>query len=82
MKTKTKAPRVKATAGMRSEYDFAKGVRGKSAGRLPAGASVVILDPDVAELFPTSRAVNDALRVLAKIIRSTRARRRRSRKSS
>ncbi len=75
------APR-KTGDTMRPEYDFSKGVRGKYAARFAAGTNVVILDPDVADLFPTSAAVNDALRALAKIIRSTRARRRRSRKSA
>ena len=82
MKKTVRTPRVKATAGMRSEYDFSKGVRGNYAARFAAGANVVVLDPDVAEMFPTSSSVNDALRALAKIIRSTRARRRRSRKSA
>jgi hypothetical protein len=67
---------------MRSEYDFSKGVRGKYAARFAEGTNVVVLDPDVAALFPTSTSVNDALRALAKIIRSARARSRRGRKSA
>jgi hypothetical protein len=31
---------------------------------------VVVLDPDVAEIFPDSIAVNEALRMLAKIAQS------------
>ncbi|MGC2461039.1 MAG: hypothetical protein WA446_08730 [Steroidobacteraceae bacterium] len=50
---------------MRSEYDFSDGVRGKYLPRLAKGANVVILDRDVARIFPTSKAVNDALRVLS-----------------
>ena len=49
----------------RPEYDFSKGVRGKYVQRLVKGANVVVLDRDVAKIFPTSKAVNDALRVLA-----------------
>ena len=49
---------------MRPEYDFSSGVRGKYASRLPEGSSVVILDPDVAEVFEDSEAVNRALRTL------------------
>jgi hypothetical protein len=41
---------------MRAQYDFAGGVRGKYLPRLAKGTNVV---------FPTSKAVNDALRVLA-----------------
>ena len=67
---------------MRPEYDFSKGERGKFAARFAAGTNQVILDPDVADVFPTSKAVNDALRALAAIIRSSRTRRGRGRKSA
>jgi hypothetical protein len=50
---------------MRPEYDFAGGVRGKYLPRLAKGANVVVLDRDMAKVFPNSKAVNDALRVLA-----------------
>jgi hypothetical protein len=33
--------------------------------RLAKGANIVVLDRDLAKIFPTSKAVNDALRVLA-----------------
>ena len=49
---------------IRPEYDFSGGVRGKYAARYAAGSNVVVLDPDVAAKFPTSEAVNDALREL------------------
>jgi hypothetical protein len=57
-----------------AEYDFRGGVRGKYAARYAEGTNVVLLDPDVAELFPDSRTVNDALRALVAIA----SRRRRS----
>ena len=47
---------------MRAEYDFSDGVRGKYAARLARGTNVVVLDPDVARVFKTAEAVNDALR--------------------
>jgi hypothetical protein len=47
---------------MRPEYDFSDGVRGKYAAHFARGTNVVVLAPDVAEVFKTSRAVNDALR--------------------
>ena len=53
------------------EYDFSNGVRGKYTQRYAAGSNVVILDPDLAELFPNSEAVNDALRMLVKLARQT-----------
>lgn len=52
---------------MQDEYDFSRGVRGKYAGRYAEGSNVVVLSPDVAEAFPDSDAVNDALRALAAI---------------
>ena len=50
---------------MRAEYDFSGGARGKYARRYAEGVNVVVLDPDVARLFPTARKVNAALRALA-----------------
>jgi len=52
---------------MREEYDFAKGVRGKYAKRFAEGKNIVVLDPDVADLLPDSKTVNDALRTLVRI---------------
>jgi len=54
---------------MRAEYDFSRGVRGKYARRYARGANVVVLDPDVAEVFPSTESVNRSLRALAGIIR-------------
>ncbi len=47
---------------MREEYDFTQGVRGKYATRFAKGSNVVVLEPEVAAVFKTARAVNDALR--------------------
>jgi hypothetical protein len=52
---------------MRAEYDFRGGVRGKYAARYAEGSNIVVLEPDVAEHFPDSRAVNEALRALVAI---------------
>jgi len=52
---------------MRDEYDFTKGVRGKYATRFAEGSNVLVLDPDVANLFVDSESVNDALRTLPEI---------------
>ncbi len=51
---------------MRPEYDFSKGVRGKYVGRFRQGSNVVVLEPDVAKVFKTSKMVNKALRALIK----------------
>ena len=53
---------------MRPVYDFSAGVRGKYAERYAEGTNVVVLDPDVARVFPDADSVNRALRALAEII--------------
>ncbi|HEV2800811.1 MAG TPA: hypothetical protein VGW12_09960 [Pyrinomonadaceae bacterium] len=53
---------------MLDEYDFSQGVVGKYAKQYAEGTNVVVLDPDVAKVFPDSDAVNQALRAIAQII--------------
>jgi len=58
---------------MRAEYDFSelKGrVRGKYVERYRAGTNLVLLDPDVAAVFPDGQAVNEALRLLMKVAKT------------
>ena len=50
------------------EYDFRGARRNPYARRLAAGAIAVVIDPDVAAVFTDAKAVNDALRALAKVI--------------
>ena len=55
---------------LRPEYDgtvLKDGVRGKYAARYQAGTNLVLLAPDVAAAFPTSEAVNEALRLLMQV---------------
>lgn len=71
---------------LRTEYrlsDFkGKGVRGKYLKSYREGTNLVLLDPDVASVFPTAKSVNDALRLVMnaapsagrRTTRSTRAR--------
>ncbi|MFL5388984.1 MAG: hypothetical protein ACJ79C_09675 [Myxococcales bacterium] len=56
------ARRHRETDDMRPEYDFSAGVRGKYAARFAQGSKIVVLAPDVAQVFRTARAVNAALR--------------------
>jgi ketosteroid isomerase-like protein len=59
---------------MRDEYtfDYSKAVRGKHFQRLmKEGANVVVLEPDVAKVFRGSAAVNDALRSLLQVSKTT-----------
>ena len=54
---------------LRPEYhrdDFGDGVRGKYYEDYKAGTNLVLLNPDVAVMFPDEKAVNDALRSIIK----------------
>lgn len=65
-----KKARSKRESGeMLPEYDFSRGVRGKYANRFAKDTIMVVLDPDVAEVFPDRASVNKALRALGDIIR-------------
>jgi hypothetical protein len=64
-----KAKNSKSIDRMLPEYDFSKGERGKYAQKYAEGTNVVVLDPDVAAVFPDAKSVNDALRALVKIAR-------------
>ena len=64
----------KAREELRPEYDFdySKAVRGKYYRRLiEEGSNVIVLEPDVAKAFSDSTVVNEALRSLLDLTRST-----------
>ena len=54
------------------EYDFSKARRNPYAARYRKGSNLVALDPDVAQDFPDSESVNEALRALSSIIQRRR----------
>ena len=54
---------------MRAEYDFSGAKRGATAARYAEGANLVVIDPEVLDVFPDGNAVNDSLRALAPVIR-------------
>jgi hypothetical protein len=58
------------------EYDFTGAVRGKYYERYQQGTNVVLLDPDVAQAFKDSEAVNRALRLLLDLAKQEVAQRR------
>jgi hypothetical protein len=53
---------------IRNHYDFSGAVRGKYAKRYAEGTNVVVLDPDVADVFKDAESVNETLRAVARII--------------
>lgn len=57
---------------MRAEYDFSSGKRGVTAARYAEGTNVVVIDPDVLDVFPDAASINEALRALAPVIRRRR----------
>jgi len=63
-----KESRNKAGDGLRAEYDLNKlgpGVRGKYYRKATAGSNLVLIETDLADMFPDSDSVNRALRILA-----------------
>jgi len=72
MRTTKSKKRAPDSDTMRPEYDFSNAVRGVTASRYAQGTNVVVLDPDIAELFPDSRAVNEALRTFSRLARTLR----------
>lgn len=56
---------------LRLEYDLStllkEGVQGKYAHRFREGTNLVLLEPDIAEAFPSDEAVNAALRLVMQL---------------
>ena len=61
-------PAISPNDDLRKEYDLSRlkgGVRGKYYRRAAAGTNLVLIQPDLADVFPNTEAVNRALRILA-----------------
>jgi hypothetical protein len=54
---------------MRPEYDFSAAVRGATAARYAQGANIVVIDPEVLDVFPDGATVNRTPRALAPVLR-------------
>jgi hypothetical protein len=62
--------KVKESDELRPEYrreDLGQGIRCKYYESYQKGTNLVLLNPDVAKVFPTEAAVNEALRSLIKV---------------
>jgi len=69
-----KKSKRKTSGELRAEYkrsDFGKLVRGKYAAKATAESNVVVLEPEVARIFPNDNAVNEALRGLLDVAATT-----------
>jgi hypothetical protein len=63
-----KASTNKPADELRPEYDLSKlkgGVRGKYYEQARAGTNLVLIEPDLVNVFPDTESVNRALRLLA-----------------
>ncbi len=59
---------------LRTEYDLKSlRVRRLGSGRKSFGGATVRLEPDVAEMFPSADAVNEALRFLIRVMQGSQA---------
>jgi hypothetical protein len=70
---------------LRPEYDLSQlkgGVRGKYYREAIAGTNLVLIEPELANVFPDTASVNRALRLLADIAQSATAKKRLRRKAS
>jgi len=79
-----KASAKSAKDELRAEYDLTKlkgGVRGKYYQRAMAGTNLVLVDPDLAKVFPDAASVNRALRVLRDAAGATTGQSRRARRT-
>ena len=68
-----KTSRKKPNDDLRSEYDLSQlkgGVRGKYYEEAKAGTNLVLIDPELAAVFPDTESVNRALRLLADTAKS------------
>lgn len=62
-----KASRKNSQDELRPEYDLSQlqgGVRGKYYRGATAGTNLVLIEPELAEVFPDAESVNSALRLL------------------
>ena len=66
-----KASKIKCDSAIRKEYDFSRGVRGKYYKRFKEGSNIAVIDAELAEIFPDSKSVNQALRSLVTIARKS-----------
>ena len=67
-----KAPPKRNKDDLRPEYDLSQlkgGVRGKYYREAMAGTNLVLIEPELATLFPDTESVNRALRLLAETAR-------------
>ena len=71
-KNKTHKNGINNRDTLQPEYDFSMAVRGVTARRYAEGTNVVVIPPDILDIFPDTVTVSEALRALAPVIRHQR----------
>ncbi len=80
-----KAPAKKNRDNLRPEYDLSQlkgGVRGKYYREATAGTNLILIEPELADVFPDTESVNRALRLLADTAESATAKKGARKKAS
>jgi hypothetical protein len=72
-KAVSRGPRDIDKDTMRPEYDFSDAVRGLTPAVFVRGAHVVVIEPELHDVFPNSASVLEVLHALAPILRRQRA---------
>lgn len=68
LERRMKKNRSHRTEETRAEYDFRGAQRGKYTRRFAEGTNLVAIDPDVLECLPDSKAINEALRAMLRLV--------------
>ncbi len=71
-KNKTQDAKLNNRDTLQLEYDFSMAVRGVTAKRYADGTNVVVIPPDIRDVFPNTATVSEALRALAPVLRHQR----------
>lgn len=69
-----KVSKTKPADDLKPEYDLTRlgpAVRGKYFAKAKSGSNLVLIEPDLAALFPDAKSVNRALRLLADTAQAT-----------
>ncbi|MBF0497958.1 MAG: hypothetical protein HQK58_15510 [Deltaproteobacteria bacterium] len=62
----------KSDQDMLDEYDFSQGEQGKYAKDYAEGTNTILLSPELAQVFPDSESVNQALHLLVDLAKRIR----------
>ncbi|MCB9936494.1 MAG: hypothetical protein H6840_12480 [Planctomycetes bacterium] len=70
-KKQSRKPAKRTNDDIRPEYDFSQAVPNKYAEKFREGVHYVPIEPELVEFFGSAESINDALRALAGMLKST-----------